>query len=358
MYRHLLVPIDGSDLSVDVVGNAVGLARSVGARITFFHSVSDPSRSLLGDAEILRLVDPADHAYAFAGKARELLAKAEAAARACGVPCESRHAASDKPAAAIVAAAHAAGCDLIFMASHGHRGRLGMALASETLGVLMTAGLPVLVSSTGEPAAPAHAIGIIRDEHRSLAAVLHAWMHALAAARSEGTAADARLMRAIVRYVQAFPLALHHPKEDRHLFKRLRERSDELDTELDELERQHERDHRLVAELAQQVETLAACEDAAAAVAATRALEPAVQAYASFLWDHMGREEGVILPAAQRLLSEADWAEIDAEFCRNRDPQFSGDTDKEYRQLFSRIVNAAAAWEAEPGPAPVSAASG
>ena len=145
MYRHLLVPIDGSDLSIDVVGNAVGLARSVGARITFFHSVADASRSLLGDAEILRLVDPADHAYAFAGKARELLAKAEAAARACGVPCESRHAASDKPAAAIVAAAHAAGCDLIFMASHGRRGFSALLLGSETNKVLTHSKIPVLV---------------------------------------------------------------------------------------------------------------------------------------------------------------------------------------------------------------------
>ena len=50
------------------------------------------------------------------------------------------------------------------------------------------AGLPVLVSSTGEPKTPAHAIGVIRDEHHSLAAVMHAWMHALSAARAADTA--------------------------------------------------------------------------------------------------------------------------------------------------------------------------
>ena len=348
MYRHLLVPIDGSDLSIELVGNAVGLARSVGARITFFHAVADPSRSLFGDDEILRLVDPADHAHAFAGKARELLAKAEAAARAFGVPCDSQHVLSDKPAHAIIEAARASGCDLIVMASHGRRGRLGMALGSETLNVLMNAGLPVLVSATGEPKVPARAIGIIRDEHRSLAAVLHAWMHALAAARSTDTAPDPVLMRAIVRYVQAFPLALHHPKEDQHLFKRLRERSNEVDAELDELQRQHHRDHQLVGELSTLVETLAACQDAAAARSATRVLESAVQAYASFLWEHMGREEGVILPAAQRHLSDADWVQIDAAFAGNRDPHFGGDSDKEYRQLFSRIVNAAPAWPRGP----------
>ena len=82
-----------------------------------------------------------------------------------------------------------------------------------------------------------------------------------------------------------------------------------------------------------------------------------MQAYASFLWDHMGREEGVILPAAQRHLNDADWADIDAAFRMNRDPHFGSDSDKEYRQLFSRIVNAAPGWQSVQGtqavPAPM-----
>lgn len=338
MYRHLLVPVDDTDLSVEVVGNAVALARPLGARITFFHAVADASASLRGDAEVLRMTARDEYEYRHLGKARELLTKAEAAARALGVPCESRHAVSDKPAQAIVEAARAGGCDLIFMASHGGRGKLGMAFASETLAVLMNASLPVLVSSTGEPTAPARAIGIIRDEHRSLAAVMHAWMHALAAAREAGTAADVSLMRAIVRYVQQFPMKLHHPKEEEHLFRRLRERTTSCSAELDELERQHERDEQLVAALARQVEALAAA-DAEGQPSATRALDEEVARYAAFLWDHMGREEGVILPAAQRHLLPEDWVAIDAAFTENRDPNFRGDTDKEYRQLFSRIVN-------------------
>lgn len=338
MYRHLLVPVDDTDLSVEVVGNAVALARPLGARITFFHAVADAAGSLRGDAEVLRLTAHDEYRYAHLGKARELLTKAEAAARALGVPCESRHAVSDKPAQAIVEAARSGACDLIFMASHGGRGKLGMAFASETLAVLMHAGLPVLVSSTGEPTAPARAIGIIRDEHRSLAAVMHAWMHALAAAREAGTAADAALMRAIVRYLQQFPVRLHHPKEEQHLFQRLRERTTSCNAELDELERQHDRDDQLVAALAQQVEALATA-DAEGLLGATRALEDAVGQYAAFLWEHLGREEGVILPAAQRHLLPEDWAAIDAAFTENRDPNFSGETDKAYRQLFSRIVN-------------------
>lgn len=340
MYRHLLVPIDDSVLSIGVVGNAVGLARALGARITFFHAVADPARSVASDAELLRLTAHDDYDYAYTGKARELLAKAEAAAHALGVPCSSLQRPGDKPSTAIVEAARASGCDLIFMASHGHRGRLGMALASETLQVLMNAGLPVLVSSTGEPKPPAHAIGIIRDEHRSMAAVMHAWMHTLAEARRDGTAADAAQMLGIVRYLLEFPVALHHPKEEQHLFKRLRERTDAFDAELDELAHQHHRDEQMVAELAALVRALQQC-DSAAAAAATRTLDDAVQAYASFLWEHMGREESVILPAAQQHLSEADWVEIDRAFQANRELSEHGGIDKSYRQLFSRIVNTA-----------------
>ena len=87
MYRHLLVPVDATDLSIEVVGNAVALAHSLKARITFFHATLDASTSLFADAEVVRAVSPEAHAYAYAGKARELLAKAEAAARAFGVPC-------------------------------------------------------------------------------------------------------------------------------------------------------------------------------------------------------------------------------------------------------------------------------
>src|SRR5262245_54074595 len=188
MYRHLLVPIDGTDLSVQVIGNAVALARALQARITFFHAVSDAAASWHGELDVLRLTAHSEYEYLVHGRATELLAKAEAAARAQGVPCASAHAVSDRPAQAVIEAARTSGCDLIFMASHGHRGKLGMAFASDTLSVLMSAGLPVLVSSTGELTAPARAIAIIRDEHRALAALLHAWMLALSSAHRGGDA--------------------------------------------------------------------------------------------------------------------------------------------------------------------------
>ena len=145
MYRHLLVPIDDTDLSVEVVGNAVALARALGARITFFHAVEDHAGSLRGEADAVRLASPRDYDYAVVGRARELLAKAEAAARAFGVPCESRQVVHDRPAQAIVEAARDAACDLIFMASHGRSGLSALVHGSETREVLTHSDIPTLV---------------------------------------------------------------------------------------------------------------------------------------------------------------------------------------------------------------------
>ena len=333
MYRHLLVPIDATDLSTEIVGQAVELARTVGARITFFHAVPDHAGSLFGEADVVRVTAPADYEYAFVGRAREVLAKAEAAARALGVPCSTRTAVNGSPHAAIIGLARELKCDLIFMASHGRRSHIGMMLGSETLKVVLESGLPVLVAGTSEPAAPSHAIGVIRDEHRSLAAVLHAWMHLLAQARQVGNWPDRALMRAIVHYIEAFPVAVHHPKEDEYLFARLRERAPHLVAELDELESQHVKDVQLVAELA----ALTAQE--AGDAAALRHLEQTVQSYAAFIWEHLGREEGVILPAAHRYLTSDDWQAIDAAFSENSDPRFGRESDREFKLLFSRIVN-------------------
>ena len=333
MYRHLLVPVDGTGLSTETVGQAVEFARTLGARITFFHATADHDASLSGEAEVVWTTSPSEFVYAFEGRARELLSKAESAARALGVPCNSMSAVSDKPYEAILAAARSAGCDLIFMASHGRRSTIGMMLGSQTLKVLMNTEVPVLVAATSNPAAPARAVGIIRDEHRSLAAVLHGWAHLIEQAKKDGKSPDAVLMRAMVGYIRDFPLKLHHPKEDEYLFKRLRERTAAVNSDLEELERQHERDHQLVAELA------ALVEEHARGAGNLETLEGALARYSTFMWDHMGREEGVILPAAQKYLKDEDWVVIDEAFVANKDPRFGGDTERAFKLLFSRIVN-------------------
>jgi hemerythrin-like domain-containing protein len=196
--------------------------------------------------------------------------------------------------------------------------------------------IPVLVSATAEApiAAQAQAVAIIRDEHRSVAAVLHAWQHLFKSAPA-GSRPDATLMQAMVGYIRDFQVALHHPKEDEYLFRLLRERTPAANAELDELGRQHARAEKQVNDLSALVERYAA------GGATVEEIEGGLARYTQDLWEHMGREEGVILPLAQRHLTEADWVAINDAFSQNGDPRFGGDTGEEFKRLFSRIVNLA-----------------
>jgi len=326
MYRHMLVPLDGSDLSIQIVGQSIEFARTLGARITFFHAAPREVAAMTGEDVVWKT------GGASGSGSSDVLAKAEAAARAHDVPCRTVGVIDDKPHEAILAAARDGGCDLIYMASHGRASSLGMMIGSQTIRVLTHTEIPVLVAATRNPDSTARALGVIRDEHRSLAAVMHAWIHLLQGARADGKHPERELLRAIVFYIRDFPLTQHHPKEDDYLFRRLRQRTSSVDAELDELQRQHERDHQMVAELAALVEQVPL--DLAK-------LDDAVQRYARFIWDHMGREEAVILPAAQRYLSDTDWVDIDQAFASNTDPRFSGETELQYRRLLGRIVEMA-----------------
>jgi len=337
MYRHLLVPVDDSTLSVDTVGRAVEFARTLGAKVTFFHARSDYGASSVGALE--RVMSPAAFNDHLAGEARALLAKAEVVARQAGIAFDSLTVTSDRAHEAILDAAEARGCDLIFMASHGRRGVKGLMLGSQTQKVLQHTTIPVLVSTVeSNIAAPAYVgpMTIIRDEHRSLAAVIHGLEYLIREARETKAPAPFVLLRAMLHYINAFPETLHHPKEDAYLFRKLRERTAEFNETLDELQRQHVAGHGLVADLEL---TLAGYE--ADPAGGLDAFAAAVERFAESQWQHMNLETKVVMPAAQKHLTADDWAEIAAAFGTNGDPRFSVDADEEYRQLFARILNLA-----------------
>jgi nucleotide-binding universal stress UspA family protein/hemerythrin-like domain-containing protein len=337
MYRHLMVPLDDSPLSVDTVGRAVELARTLGAKVTFFHARADYGGTSVGALE--RVMSPAAFNENVAGEARALLAKAEVVAREAGVAYESIATTSDRPHEAILDAAEARGCDLIFMASHGRRGVKSLMLGSQTQKVLQHTTIPVLVSAVESNAvAPAYAApaAIIRDEHRSVAAVIHGLQYLVREARNSATPPQIPLLRAMLYYINAFAEKLHHPKEDAYLFNKLRQRTPEFNDTLDELERQHVAGHELVADLEKNLDRYES--DASTGFAGFAA---AVERFASAQWEHMNLETKVVMPAAQKHLTNEDWAEIGQAFAENGDPRFSVDTDEEFRQLFARILNLA-----------------
>lgn len=335
MYRHLMVPLDDSPLSAETVGRAVELARALGAKVTFFHAQSDYGASSLGALE--RVMSPSAFNEHVAGEARAILAKAEVVARTAGVPYESAAMTSDRPYEAILGAAEARGCDLIFISSHGRRGIRGLMLGSETQKILQQTTIPVLVSAVESnlPTAQIRApLAIIRDEHRSLAAVIHGLEYLVRQTRESGTPPSFPLLHAMLRYIRAFPEALHHPKEDAYLFRKLRARTHEFDATLDELDRQHVDGHAQREELER---SLAAFE--AGQPGGFDRLALAVGKFAAAQGEHMALETKVIIPAARAHLTEDDWAEIGAAFAGNADPRFSVDNDEEFRQLFARIMN-------------------
>ena len=335
MYRHLLVPIDDSALSVETVRQAVTFAGALGAKVTFFHANADYGAT--SDGALERVLAPSDFNEHAAGEARALLAKAETVARAANVAHASVHVTSDRPYAAILDAAGRNGCDLIFMASHGQRGIRGLVLGSQTQRVLQHATIPVLVTAV-ESNAPvpecAVPLAIIRDEHRSQAAVIYGLEFLVRQTRERGTAPQFPLLRAMLHYIKSFPEVLHHPKEDAYLFRKLRLRTSELDDTLDELERQHVEGSRLVAEM----DAALGRYEKDPAVGFER-FAHTVKQFAALESPHMMLETKVILPAAQKYLTADDWAEMSHAFAQNGDLRFSADADEEYRQLFSSILN-------------------
>jgi nucleotide-binding universal stress UspA family protein len=145
MFKHILVPTDGSDLSTGTVGRAVTFAREAGARITFFFAKPDYPVTFYGEGALIDPTTPDKFAAMADKQATDILAACQDMAKAAGVEATGTAAVSDIPYEAIIAAAEAAGCDLIFMASHGRRGISGLLLGSETQKVLTHSKIPVLV---------------------------------------------------------------------------------------------------------------------------------------------------------------------------------------------------------------------
>jgi nucleotide-binding universal stress UspA family protein len=145
MFKHILVPTDGTQLSDETVKRAVGFAREAGARITFFYAKPAYPVAFYGEGAFIDPTTPEKFAEMADQQAAAILDACAELARQANVPCTTRADTSEIPFEAIIAAADTAGCDLIFMASHGRRGLSGLLLGSETQKVLTHSKMPVLV---------------------------------------------------------------------------------------------------------------------------------------------------------------------------------------------------------------------
>jgi len=147
LFKHILVPSDGSELSRNAAERAVAIAAAMGSRLTFFHAKPEIRQSFFG-GEGGGYVDqmPVEEFERLStARAEEYLDALQALAAARGVASERVIGGEGEPYEAIIVAATAGGCDLIVMASHGRRGIKSLILGSETQKVLTHSKIPVLV---------------------------------------------------------------------------------------------------------------------------------------------------------------------------------------------------------------------
>jgi nucleotide-binding universal stress UspA family protein len=143
MFKHILIPTDGTERSGRAITLGIALAKLLEAKATAVMTTPViPPIMLEGLSRPVHNEQLEQNAKDYA--ARSLAVAADAAA-AAGVRCESVHFQHDHPWEAIMQTAERRGCDLIVMASHGRAGVSAVVLGSETNKVLAHSSIPVLV---------------------------------------------------------------------------------------------------------------------------------------------------------------------------------------------------------------------
>ncbi len=145
MFKHIMIPTDGSALSLRAAKSAVRMAKAERARITALYVAPAFHPDISGDFFPAHFMTRAVFDQQVKKLADKYLGQVKAAAAAAGVPCTAVVANSDEPHQVIIKTARARKCDLIFMASHGRSGLARLLIGSETNKVLVHCRLPVLV---------------------------------------------------------------------------------------------------------------------------------------------------------------------------------------------------------------------
>ena len=146
MYSHILVPTDGSELSISAAHQAAELAKLCNARMTVI-LVSRTYRRLYSDGFVVPEVHVVRERWEeqVTEHAKTILDQICADARKSGVKCEPVHVFGDAPYESIIDTANKLGCDMIAMGSHGHGGAKQFFVGSETTRVLSHTKIPVIV---------------------------------------------------------------------------------------------------------------------------------------------------------------------------------------------------------------------
>lgn len=146
MFKHILLPTDGSKLSDRAVQRGIEFAKAIKAKVTAVHAVPE-FRMIVEEGFVSPMSAELKNRFESESQehSKKMLAKVQKAAKAGGVKCEVIAVVSDFPYQKIIETAKKKKCDLIVMASHGRKGLSSLLLGSETAKVLTHSKIPVLV---------------------------------------------------------------------------------------------------------------------------------------------------------------------------------------------------------------------
>src|SRR3954470_22265405 len=147
MFRHVLIPTDGSALAIKGVKTGVRLAKALGAKVSGVYVTAPYVPPILPDGAVIYVptADPREDKKAVEAQEEKGVAVDEREAKAAGVRCETRAVSAAQPWQGILKAARACKCDAIVIASHGRGGLGGLLLGSQTSRVLSHSKIPVVV---------------------------------------------------------------------------------------------------------------------------------------------------------------------------------------------------------------------
>lgn len=144
MFKNILIPTDGSELSQRAVKMAMELAKLHRARVTGIHVIPDYHLLIAYEGAFDPITEERIEEEAKT-RAQGYLAYVQKSAQDAGVACDTVCETSDHPYDAILKTAEARQCDLIVMTSHGRKGLAAVLLGSETRKVLTHTRIPVLI---------------------------------------------------------------------------------------------------------------------------------------------------------------------------------------------------------------------
>jgi hemerythrin-like domain-containing protein len=179
----------------------------------------------------------------------------------------------------------------------------------------------------------------IREEHASLAAMLQSLRMMLKRGPGNDPQQYFDVLGAMLFYIDEFPEKLHHTKETTLLFPRVLKAAPNVREAIERLDDDHQKSEVGVRELQHRLTAWELLGETR-----RKAFEDYCERYLDSYMEHMKLEETVILPEAEKHLTEADWSELDAAFALNTDP-LNGKyaRDPVYDKLYSRIVSTAPA---------------